>query len=310
MLISVIIPVYNVEKYLDRCLISVINQSYKNLEIIIVNDGSTDGSYLICLEYAKKDNRIKLFNKSNGGLSSARNYGIENSSGEYLAFIDSDDYVDCNMFYDMLFIINKHSAQIASCARLKVFGNGNIETQYNSLETKVFNRRCIIESFLLNKFFDASVCNKLFRKEIFSELRFPLFKTCEDLFIFPYIVNQIDSLVHTGKCYYHYDFRINSISNIEFNRSRLDLFEGILIIKNHFFNEVDRSIFDAFYFKYLIYLGYNILRSKSFKLFYNEYTDLKNVILSSINFKIFFYSLDFKRKVQFLFILFNLRFND
>ena len=104
--ISVIIPVYNVEKYLDKCIMSVINQSYKNLEIIIVDDGSTDNSRVLCDKYAKIDNRIKVFHKKNGGLSDARNFGLKHATGEFIAFLDSDDWVDKDLYkilYDNIF---------------------------------------------------------------------------------------------------------------------------------------------------------------------------------------------------------------
>ena len=96
--ISVIIPVYNVEQYLEKCLDSILNQTYKNIEIILVNDGSIDKSGLICDEYSRKYNNIKVFHKENGGVSSARNLGIDNATGQYLAFIDPDDYIDVNMY--------------------------------------------------------------------------------------------------------------------------------------------------------------------------------------------------------------------
>ena len=100
-LISVVIPVYNVEQYLPKCIESIMNQTYKNLEIILVNDGSTDGSQKICEEYKSIDNRIKIINKENGGLSDARNVGIDNSSGNYITFIDSDDYIDDDYVYTL-----------------------------------------------------------------------------------------------------------------------------------------------------------------------------------------------------------------
>jgi glycosyltransferase involved in cell wall biosynthesis len=104
-LISIVVPVYNSEKYLEKCLVSLINQTYKNIEIIVINDGSTDGSLDIAKQLAKRDSRVKVYSKKNGGLSSARNHGIEKASGEYIGFVDSDDYIDCNMYsylYDAL----------------------------------------------------------------------------------------------------------------------------------------------------------------------------------------------------------------
>ena len=120
-LVSVILPVYNVEKYLIKCLDSVIRQTYQKLEIILVDDGSTDSSGKICDEYANKDGRIKVFHKKNGGLSDARNYGIERSTGEYLAFIDSDDYVDDDYIEFLMNLTESGKYKISLCSLHVVF---------------------------------------------------------------------------------------------------------------------------------------------------------------------------------------------
>mgnify|MGYP003623332904 CR=1 FL=1 len=117
-MISVIIPVYNVEAYLDRCVASILRQSYNNLEIILVNDGSTDSSAQMCDAYAQADTRIRVIHKQNGGLSSARNAGIDIASGEYLAFIDSDDFIADDMLETLLGLCTKHKAQISACSFL------------------------------------------------------------------------------------------------------------------------------------------------------------------------------------------------
>ena len=110
--ISIIVPIYNTEKYLNECVDSIINQTYKNIEIILVNDGSTDNCLKICDEYAKKDKRVKVIHKENGGLSSARNSGLDILTGKYVCFIDSDDYVATTFVYDMFNLITKYNADI------------------------------------------------------------------------------------------------------------------------------------------------------------------------------------------------------
>ena len=117
-LISVIVPIYNVEKYLERCLDSIIKQTYKNLDIILVDDGSIDNSTKICDEYVKKDSRIKVIHKENGGLSDARNVGIDNSDGKYICFIDSDDYIELDMIENLYDGIVKNNANICCCGKL------------------------------------------------------------------------------------------------------------------------------------------------------------------------------------------------
>ena len=113
--ISVIVPIYNVEKYLDRCLKSIINQTYKNLEIILIDDGSPDNCGTICDEYAKKDNRIKVVHKDNGGLVKARNTGLDIATGEYISFIDPDDWIELNMYEEMIKIADETNTDIVRC---------------------------------------------------------------------------------------------------------------------------------------------------------------------------------------------------
>lgn len=126
-LISIIVPVYNVEKYLNKCIDSIINQTYKNIEIILVDDGSTDNSGKICDEYLLRDSRIKVIHKNNGGLSSARNEGINISSGEYIGFVDSDDWVEPNMYEEMYKKILYSNADIVDCGYWKEYENKSIK---------------------------------------------------------------------------------------------------------------------------------------------------------------------------------------
>ncbi|MCC3869656.1 glycosyltransferase family 2 protein [Terrisporobacter mayombei] len=122
-LISVVVPVYNAEKYLDKCIQSIINQKYRNLEIILVDDGSKDNSLEICKKYAEKDKRIKVINKENGGVSTARNIGIEVANGDFMAFVDSDDYIDENMYFNMMQKSNEHECDVIMCDCYKVISD-------------------------------------------------------------------------------------------------------------------------------------------------------------------------------------------
>ena len=122
-LISIIVPVYNVEQYLEKCVCSIINQTYKNLEIILVDDGATDSSGNMCDELAKSDNRIKVYHKENGGLSDARNYGVERATGEYIGFVDSDDYIDSEMYEKLYEAIKKEDVDVAECNFRFIYSN-------------------------------------------------------------------------------------------------------------------------------------------------------------------------------------------
>ena len=129
LVISVIVPVYKVEQYLPQCIESIINQTYRNLEIILIDDGSPDNCGKICEEYAQKDKRIKVFHKKNGGLSDARNYGIARASGEYLAFVDSDDWIEPDMYEVLVNWIEDHQTDIVSCGFFLSFRNGRLLIQ-------------------------------------------------------------------------------------------------------------------------------------------------------------------------------------
>lgn len=153
-LLSVIIPVYNVEKTLERCINSVINQTYTNLEIILVNDGSTDNSLQICEKFKYKDPRIKIVNKENGGLSSARNAGLDIMTGKYVAFLDSDDYIDESMYEDLLSCIDKYDVDTALCSTQRVLSDGTVIPILESIENHLFCNDEVIKDFLLGMFYN------------------------------------------------------------------------------------------------------------------------------------------------------------
>lgn len=184
-LISIIVPVYNVEKYLEKCIDSIINQTYSNLEIILVDDGSPDNCGKICDEYAEKDNRIKVIHKKNGGLSDARNAGIEAATGEYIGFVDSDDVIAKDMYSCLLDNMKRFNTDISVC-KMKKFKN-EIE-----LESKTRNKKKVFvlnqEEYLLKYFKIGSqtieyyACNKLYKKNILENNQFPVGLTSEDVF--------------------------------------------------------------------------------------------------------------------------------
>lgn len=151
MLISVVLPIYNVEKYLRRCLDSVVNQTYKNLEILLINDGSTDNCLKICEEYAKSDNRVKVINKKNAGLGMARNTGIDYAKGEYICFFDSDDYIELNTIEKLYKIIVSEQPEIVCYGFNKVNGEGKItEKNIPQIGKNVFENSDVISKFLPN----------------------------------------------------------------------------------------------------------------------------------------------------------------
>lgn len=213
-LISVIVPVYNVAEYLPECVDSIINQTYKNLEIILVDDGSTDACPDICDEYAKRDSRIRVIHKENGGLSDARNAGLDICTGEWIGFVDSDDYISPFMYEKMYAIAIKNSADVVACyatrdARVKLDSNG-------SFNTLVFDQReKMIEYIFLGKYGGSfvSVCVKLYKKHLFDSIRFPVGRTTEDGFIVVDLINITSKMVVLTNILYYYRVRIGSITN-------------------------------------------------------------------------------------------------
>ena len=221
--ISVIVPCYNVEKYVSKCLDSLINQTYKNLEIICVEDCATDNTYNILKEYVKKDSRIKLIkNKKNGGLSYSRNEGIKNATGSYLSFIDSDDYVD-NNFYEVLYkSLKKNKADISIC---------DMKVVYEDTKQESISKCCNYEEFnvvnVVNNGLAASACNKLFKKELFNDYLFEVGKVNEDIAVVIPALVHAKSIAYAPNVYYYYVQRGGSIQNSGFSDKRFDIFYGV-----------------------------------------------------------------------------------
>ena len=180
-LISVIVPVYNVEKYLPQCLDSIKNQTYTNLEIILVDDGSTDSSGIICDNAATKDKRIKVIHKENMGISHTRNIGIQNSSAELISFIDSDDYVNENYIQYLYNLLNKSKSDIAIGAHIIEYNSGNLHYKGigKDLEES-YSPNQVLQEILLDKNVDISVWGKLFYKSLFNNIEFPVGKKFEE----------------------------------------------------------------------------------------------------------------------------------
>lgn len=227
-LISVIVPIYKVEKYLEQCLDSILKQSYNNLEIILVNDGSPDNCGKICDEYAKKDNRIKVIHKENGGLSSARNAGLDIATGEYISFIDSDDCVAENFIETLYKLCIENNCDISECDFLR-FENEictnkmkiNVETHtsyemQSRLDEYEFSVRGVV------------VWNKLYKKYLYQNIRFPVGKINEDEYTTYKVLYNCKTLIcTTNQELYYYRINSNSIMGQNFNVRRLDVLLGL-----------------------------------------------------------------------------------
>lgn len=222
--ISVIIPVYNIKKYVKKCVNSVISQSYEDIEIILVDDGSFDGSEKICDEFTHIDDRIKVYHKSNGGLSSARNFGIDHCNGKYLFFIDGDDWLASNALEIMLNQIQRTKAEIAIGNLVLVGENGQVLN-----DKGLTNRMEILEGRqILKTIYQPNACNKLFETSLFENIRFPIGRLYEDSFIYHHLLSKTNKVVLIGETTYYYLFRKGSIMNSAFTVHNLDIIDAVL----------------------------------------------------------------------------------
>ena len=211
-LISIIIPVYKVEKYLEKCIESVLKQTYTNLQIILVDDGSPDNCGKICDEYAKKDSRIEVIHKVNGGLSDARNVGISKAKGRYIGFVDSDDYIKEDMYEILLNLIKEYDADVSICNLYDVIdGKEYIRNKENGIQE--YSRLDILKEVLLDKNIQSYAWNKLYKKELFDEIKYPIGKKYEDIGTTFYVFEKCNKIVVTSEPEYYYLKRSDSLVN-------------------------------------------------------------------------------------------------
>lgn len=221
-LITIVIPVYNVENYLHKCVNSVINQTYSNLEIILVDDGSPDKCGQICDEYKKKDNRIKVIHKKNGGLSDARNAGIDIAKGKYISFIDSDDYVDIDYIEFLYNQISKYNVSISICSHRVLYDTGKIiEKQTN--EVSLLDSKKVLERILYDEGIDLSAWAKLYDINLFKDIRYPKGRLYEDSATTYLLIDKSNKIAIASKSKYNYVIRRNSITNNKFTIKKMDL---------------------------------------------------------------------------------------
>ena len=180
--ISVIVPIYNVEPYLRRCIDSIINQTYKNLEIILVDDGSTDGSGEICNKYEQQDERIRVIHKKNGGAADARNKGLEVMTGKFVSFVDSDDWIEYNFYENMIEQAIKYNADIVVSNYNYVSDNGDIICRYEKNDKVRYNTEEAMNEMIHDGFIQAVIWNKLYLKSCIKDIRFKVGQICEDEF--------------------------------------------------------------------------------------------------------------------------------
>ncbi len=247
--ISVIVAVYNTEKYVEKCLNALLNQTYQNLEIIVVEDGSTDNSKEVLKKYADNKKIKIIYNKKNSGLSYSRNVGLENATGDYIGYIDSDDYVDLDYYEKLMHAIIDNKADIAICDMKVVDEETNTETVSRCCNSDEFTVYNVVDNGLA-----ASACNKLFKQELISKYKFAEGKVNEDIaVVIPSLVNA--KKISYANTYYYYIQRNGSIQNSSFSDKRFDIFYGVKTTLERIKDNKDyESLKDAIVYNQLIVL--------------------------------------------------------
>ena len=307
-LISIIVPIYNVKEYLEKCVNSILAQKYKNIEILLIDDGSNDGSSELCDKLLKNDKRIKVFHKTNGGLADARNFGIMHSNGNYLCFVDSDDTINEDMINELYNLIINHKCDIATCNFNIIYVDNSAIYSSKTIKNKVkiYNKyKALSEVVNLKSGFGPNVCNKMFKKELFNnDCKFPKGRLFEDLIVTVKAISKSNKIVYTTGKYYNYYQRKRSITKTV-NDKELDHIAMSNLTLNYIL-EMYPNLKD----KYVVYHCINYLSVVN-KLISNSEM-LNKVLLNATkyikkNLVVIFFSntISFKKKCQFLIFTFN-----
>lgn len=246
-LISVIVPVYKVEQYLSRCIDSIIHQTYQHLEIILVDDGSPDRCGEICDEYAKRDNRIKVIHKENGGLSDARNVALDAMTGDYVMFVDSDDWIDSETCESVLNQALKHQTDIVVFGLSGIDSSGKVSKTVFRLKGEMSKSMGMRSLILNDKSIGNYVCNKIFKSSLFEEVRFPKGYMYEDQGTTYKLFHNASSIFVVPVSFYNYYKRSDSITTIWYRpiaiKSRLKFWkERLLLMEKYYPENVDAQI--------------------------------------------------------------------
>ena len=298
-LISVIVPVYKVEAFLNECVLSIVNQSYSNLEIILVDDGSPDSCPQMCDDWAMRDARIKVIHKKNGGLSDARNAGLDICTGDYVAFVDSDDWIKPEMYRYMYDAIKREKADICACNIISCYPNR--EVSWGGKAYTVGDSETMLDRLYSDSAFPVCAWNKLYRRELWQEFRFPVGKICEDAFTTYLLVDKANKIVHISDALYCYRIRSESIMTSAFSLKSMDEEEAWR--KNYefikeYYPRLYRKAF-TFYLQSVNVLIHRITGEQKDQ-YREEYNYLRTQMKSYLFFMLFQSTTCFKYRVRFL----------
>ena len=265
-LISIIVPVFKVEKYINKCINSIISQTYRNLEIILVDDGSPDNCGKICDEYTNIDERIKVIHQKNMGLSAARNNGIKIAKGDYIGFVDSDDYIEKTMFEDLYNALIDNVADISICNFYIVQSNTTEKRVRNKERDKKYNKIEILKEILLDRDVQSYAWNKLYKKELFKNVEYPVGKKYEDIGTTFYLFEKCNNIQVIGKPEYNY---LNRNDSIVFNVNEQTIIDYVdIIVERYLYVDKKYRELSKYNFYYL---------AKTLITAYNDLSCLDNV---------------------------------
>ena len=279
-LISVIVPVYNLENYIERCLKSIQNQTYSNIEIIVVDDGSIDDSWNVINRIAKEDNRIIPIHKENGGVSSARMLGLANANGEWIGFVDGDDEIEEDMYEVLINNAFEYDADISHCGYKLIFNDGRITSFYDTKVKKIQDNTTGIIDLLEGDLIEPGLCNKLYKKSLFEDIELDTnIKINEDLLLNYYLFKNSQLSIFEDLTKYHYLIRDNSASRSKLNDYKI--YDPIRV-KEVILNDADdeyKSTAQKVFLRTLIYVYNSLIINEGD--FVNDKKKIRKMIFSN-----------------------------
>lgn len=279
-LVSVIVPVYNTENYLKRCIESVLSQTCGDFELILVDDGSKDSSPAICDEYAKTDSRIRVIHKINEGPGIARNAALDTACGEYISYVDSDDWIKPEMLEKMVDAAKKYHADVVVCG-YSYFNGLEVKDAYISEGFKLYDRSSLMKDYLSTSCITPASWNKLFKRVLFDNIRYPKMNVGEDQYIMHEIFSRCNTGVHIGEPLYIQYIRPGSITKSKFNKNMLGVLESSLRLQ-HYITEEFPDLYEYVELTHancIIYAMTEIIRTFSYKEYRALYKQLKKQLM-------------------------------
>src|SRR5690554_6093317 len=283
--ISIIVPYFNSHKYISKCINSILNQEFRNIELILVDDGSTDNSYELCTDFAKKDNRIILLQKENGGQGSARNMGLDIARGDFIGFVDSDDFIEPEMYSEMIEACLINQADLAICGYNYLNKeNGKLRPLSAIYTDIVMSNKELMREYVCGNYITGGPCNKLYKRHLFRELRFPSIRMREDSYLMPYIFKHVNKAVYVGSNLYNQFFSEGSTERSYFTPLHLEAFQSVRSLEE-VINESYPELIPHVVFKkplLTIYLMRRIIKSHTLHLYKDVYFNLLSSLKEDI----------------------------